>query len=821
MKLIELEIQNIRGIKKLKLNQDGKNLVIYGPNGSGKSTVVDAIDFLLTGKISRLTGEGTSGITLKEHGPHINNQPAEAIVKGKIKIPGFDEPVEITRCMEEPNKLQYDEEYSNLLEPIIQISRRGQYILTRKDILKYITASPNNRAEAIQALLNLSDIERIRKKLVKIRNKIERDFKASGKGLNTAENAILDTTQIDTFNNEKILKFANENRAVLKAEPISDLIQSKLRIGLKTPMEIPKKNVKEIMEIGEDIQSLEKILSNLNLQEIIEYIDELNNTIDELNQNAGAIQSLNKLKLTEIGLKLIDETSNCPLCDATWNKGELVKKFNQRIKLAIKTRKIRSKIESISSKLMNQIQHEISIIEKIENSSKSLKIDKKIPEFQNWLQKLRELADIFYNSLKNYTIILFTREKIKKILAPLNISENLQKLKSDVKKKTPKSTPEQISWDKLTRLDEDFKIYESVKIEFSSLKNSFERAELLVLSFQQAKDKILLGLYEDIRDKFVELYKTLHGNDEKHFTAKIEPNQAGLNFEVDFHGYGTHPPLALHSEGHQDSMGICLYLALVEKVNSNLIDLVILDDVVMSVDVDHRKGICTILKQYYPNIQFLITTHDKTWTNQLKSENVVGSKGIVELYNWNIESGPMRMDYKTGIWEPIEEDLSKNDIPSAAARLRRGLEQFFGTVCNDLHVPVIYRLDGKHELGSFLIPAMNEYRSLMEKSIKSAKSWEKKDLVLNLEEKDSTRSQIYKRTFVEQWAINVSVHYNNWANLSRKEFKLVVEAFQDLCLLFKCNTCGGLLYLATKKNRPDSIRCNCGGISWNLIKKKK
>ena len=54
MKLIELEIQNIRGIKQLKLKQNGNNFLIYGPNGSGKSAVVDAIDFLLTGQISRL-----------------------------------------------------------------------------------------------------------------------------------------------------------------------------------------------------------------------------------------------------------------------------------------------------------------------------------------------------------------------------------------------------------------------------------------------------------------------------------------------------------------------------------------------------------------------------------------------------------------------------------------------------------------------------------------------------------------------------------------------------------------------------------------------
>ena len=59
MRLTQLTVQNVRGLPDLTLNLDGKNIVIWGPNGAGKSCVVDAIDFLFTGKISRLMGEGT------------------------------------------------------------------------------------------------------------------------------------------------------------------------------------------------------------------------------------------------------------------------------------------------------------------------------------------------------------------------------------------------------------------------------------------------------------------------------------------------------------------------------------------------------------------------------------------------------------------------------------------------------------------------------------------------------------------------------------------------------------------------------------------
>lgn len=56
MKVLEFHIENIRGIRNIDLKPQGKNFVIYGPNGTGKSAVVDALDFLMTGHMSRLEG---------------------------------------------------------------------------------------------------------------------------------------------------------------------------------------------------------------------------------------------------------------------------------------------------------------------------------------------------------------------------------------------------------------------------------------------------------------------------------------------------------------------------------------------------------------------------------------------------------------------------------------------------------------------------------------------------------------------------------------------------------------------------------------------
>lgn len=68
IKLETAHIEEMRGIRKLNLDFSKHNFAISGPNGYGKSGVVDAMEFGLTGDISRLRGRGTNGLSVTEHG---------------------------------------------------------------------------------------------------------------------------------------------------------------------------------------------------------------------------------------------------------------------------------------------------------------------------------------------------------------------------------------------------------------------------------------------------------------------------------------------------------------------------------------------------------------------------------------------------------------------------------------------------------------------------------------------------------------------------------------------------------------------------------
>ena len=61
-----VKIMELRGIRELQLTPQRESFVISEPNGSGKSGVVDAIQFGLTGEISRLSGKGTGGLSVQK-----------------------------------------------------------------------------------------------------------------------------------------------------------------------------------------------------------------------------------------------------------------------------------------------------------------------------------------------------------------------------------------------------------------------------------------------------------------------------------------------------------------------------------------------------------------------------------------------------------------------------------------------------------------------------------------------------------------------------------------------------------------------------------
>ena len=809
----------------LKSNLKASLLQSMAQTGRGKSAVVDAIDFLLTGKIARLSGEGTEGISLKEYGPHIDKAAVLSNVEviAEIKIPNTSETIRISRKMSKPNELEFDAKYTAQLTPILELLDRGQYAFTRREVLKLITAKSSTRAQEIQKVLKLSDLEEIRANFVKVQTDSKRKYNDEKDELDKGKRDVLAITGQAKYNDTLILKYVNEQRGKLGGAEIGELEAEKLKDGIAGVHANEKSvNHKSLTERINNLKSdeVEKLADG-----IADADDTLKRTLKEIKEDVLASWNAKRYRFTEEGIKLLRETGECPLCDEIWPAGELQDYLQARINYeSARQSDIASNAKTIIDKA-NTIKARIKlVIELIPRLTADTTTEAMTTGFQNlndWSGNLTKLTEGLSKPLEGYDAETFPTVDVKDLYLPHSADSGLDGFEKELKRLFPEATQEQIAWDSLTKLSERLRIVNECQRKFSQASLVFNRAQALIKAYIEARDEVLDGLYCKIKDRFVQLYKEMHGNDENNFDAEFTLQPAGLDLKVDFYGRGKHPPHALHSEGHQDSMGVCLFLALSEYLNVGLIDLIVLDDVVMSVDSGHRRAFCDVLVKNFGNKQFVITTHDTAWANQLKCAGVITGKQMLKFSNWDVDSGPT-VDYEADLWGRIQEDLAKDDVSSAAAKLRRGMEEFTRYVCHNLRAKVVYTLDDAGDLGGFLPAAIGEYKELLGKAKVAANSWNRNEVIKALKIIDNESTEIITRSNVEQWNINKAVHYNNWANLEKQDFQPVVNAFKDMYeKVFSCpqEGCQSVLKVTFDGAKIIGVRCNCGHVNWNLNKK--
>ena len=150
IKLETAHIEEVRGIRKLDITFQKATFVISGPNGSGKSGVIDAVEFALTGQIGRLTGRGTKGLSIAEHGPHVDKTkfPDAAFVELKVFLPELGKSATITRKVSSPKKVKIGRASDDVKAVPAEIADHPEIALSRREILRFIQIEPAKRSTA-------------------------------------------------------------------------------------------------------------------------------------------------------------------------------------------------------------------------------------------------------------------------------------------------------------------------------------------------------------------------------------------------------------------------------------------------------------------------------------------------------------------------------------------------------------------------------------------------------------------------------------------------------------------------------------------------
>lgn len=342
-------------------------------------------------------------------------------------------------------------------------------------------------------------------------------------------------------------------------------------------------------------------------------------------------------------------------------------------------------------------------------------------------------------------------------------------------------------------INELSRIEEQLKIK----KQQYSLASKVYTTFSKIKRSKIQEIYNSISGTIDTYYSMLHPNDpHKDIDLSVSSvRRASTELRIDSFGRGKEDPKAFISEGHQDSLGLCIFLAFVKKFNVGC-SLVVLDDVVSTIDSQHRELICKLLFEEFKDCQLFLTTHDGIWYEQLRSHQraygIEGNFKNLEIIRWEPETGPIIEPYKPR-WDRIQEKIQSSDKWGAGNEGRRYLEWLLKEICGATKAAVSFKKDGKYLVSDLWTPAKQRVGILV-------KDDEFREKILHC-------FQELEATIIMG---NLLSHDNILADtVSIDEVKRFCEAVHELFKVFNCPNCGTFLkyYQDMKKLRCPSPRC--------------
>ncbi len=812
IQLEHLHVEEFRGIRAIDLHLGSKPFVVHGPNGSGKSGIVDAIDFGLTGDISRLSGTGTGQLTLAKHGPHVHqrNNPKAAIVALTIRDVASGQTAVLTRAINSPQTFKLQPDTPEMREAIAEAQAHPELTLSRREIIKYVVSKPTERAQGVQALLKLNRLDEFRRLLKGSLGKTTTSLAGAKTELDTAERSFTEHLDITSLLSSEIARVINEKRKTLGLDALGEVtIETNFLDGI-TPASVTR---------NFNLASAQKEVNNL--KDALQAFDQIDNKrealivlLDESLANPGLLDALKHRALVEQGLRSL-ESEVCPLCDTEWDDIDLLRKhIEEKLERTNDADDLQKRINTAGDEykaavrtLREQIDRTVPIAE--------ARTDTELPQLlKQWSGNLL----VHVQPLISVDALIAARSElsVRAYDPPETVPAKITNLETSLLAEPDQTATDaarsflEIAADRWTRV----RLARASKAKVTAVRDA---AQKIYDVYCQIADESLGKLYESVEADFSRYYQKINADDEGNFKAALEPSAGSLDLSVDFYGLGMFPPNAYHSEGHQDGMGVCLYLALVKQILGDDFRYAILDDVVMSVDVNHRRQFCLLLKEEFPDVQFIITTHDEVWARQMRSAGLITSKMQARFYGWTVDDGPL--NDQGDIWQMIDEDLAKGDVPGAAHKLRRRLEADAADIAESIGGQVAYRGDANYKLGELLDSVKSRHGSLLKSAAVAADSWNDDAARQLVEAKKQNRSDVISVHSDENWIINLLVHNNDWAQASPNDFKPVLQTTKDFLNLFLCDNpgCGGWIH--TTGFPPESLKCACGRYTLNLKKK--
>jgi hypothetical protein len=293
----------------------------------------------------------------------------------------------------------------------------------------------------------------------------------------------------------------------------------------------------------------------------------------------------------------------------------------------------------------------------------------------------------------------------------------------------------------------------------------------------KVSDRLTKAFLEISASTFIDAIELIYGR----------ANAVSLSMKVHLRNGKRCAPKEILSEANLDLLALLMFLAVTkESAERGQAKLIILDDVLQSVDATIRVSIVDYILREFSDWQLIVTAHDRLWQNQLRELCRRHSHPFIEreIVRWSFDSGPVILEAKDIDWS-LEEALDHGNVMYICSQSGLLLE----AVCNRLSwvlpISVVRRKDDKYTLGDL---------------------WPGVQKVLRKTNVQEVVLEVDKWLHLRNLA---GAHYNEWAqSISTQEVRLFGEAILRLFASVRCSKC--FHWIASTSKLDQQWVCRCG-----------
>lgn len=796
-KVTNIEIQNFRGIRTflLPLSHADKplNAVIFGENGAGKSSIIDALEFYFSGSIEQLRHR--QDVRERECIPNLNG----GVTQVKVKLTGFsgttlaEYPTETITFLPadeaaDPESYPRHQVEHQALQAFFREAVSRPFILRRAQLLRFINAKPADRYSQISQLIGLEELDRIEDAWRKVRNDEKLKFQRTQRDHDNDLTDLKRHLETDADANADLLQALNAKLATFELDPVqtvAELSDRQRTLGEQAIDETRIIQAHQLTDLAEQSRAIRAAFDSL-----LAAHQSLGDSRVQFVQVAERATDSDFEPLLTTAQKLIDKRASlaiCPLCEQDISDEEAFRtRFNDRLTALRELTSSRQKLEKQRTLVSRSLD---GLVQKIDNFRSEGHAHFTATQLET-LDRTGQLVTGWQQQLSSNANWTDCEANWQTTLAETNVIDELATLETGLKDSAKALMPteveqelvNQVSW--LTRVDEKWRAWQEGAVELDRAEKICRQVDLTYGAFVKAQKRGAERILKQVESTFKSYYDLLHpGEGYGAITLPPVGGSSRFNLKTEFHGLKTDHPLGYFSEGHLDSLGLCIFLAFIRQFNS-YVKLIILDDVLTSVDAGHRMRVAQLLAREFKDYQLIITTHDEMWAQQLGMvmKNAGVTPKMIRLKPWSLEDGADWDDFTGSNWGYYRQQINDGQCQSAIANTGRDLEKFLFQMRRNLRLAVPATPDDRYTLGDLYDPFFKWTRKY---PLTRPDLPDYQEVIARLE------AELDDYWRLRNWS---GAHYNEWGSrVSQTEATAFVEIVRELVQLFECPACGELV----------------------------